>query len=401
MRYRFLALVVCLTACSDPSAPNNGDAVGEETREGTDAQHVDTTEDDNVSVEPDSNGFADLEEMIEDLSDPTDADVLGNSPDFSERVDSGSQTSDATGDLSWGASDENQADALSDLAGMDGTPSDVPPIGDAAALDVAIDLSAYSPPETPCGAPSEDTLAYDTYENTVTDESRSRQISYMVYYAPAHTGCTAIVLVSHGGNGSTTGHRKLGHLGSHYAETGYLAIHIGHRSSETDYQHRSDRPADVSFILDQLESGDLPLPNDFQGELDFDRIGHVGHSWGAYTAHAVGGGHFDQGEFTDPRIRAIVPISPQGPDRFGSFDRGAQDNTWMDVTVPAFNLVGEEEKDAFRLEDSRLRPFLRYPVYADKFLSVLPGQGHNEMGGGGEEGVQRHIARNSRLFLDV
>ncbi|MBN1774425.1 MAG: hypothetical protein JXB32_24410, partial [Deltaproteobacteria bacterium] len=183
------------------------------------------------------------------------------------------------------------------------------------------------------------------WDGTITDPERAREIAYRVYYPEGLASRAPVVLVSHGGDGSTNGHLQLAHLGNEFARSGYLSIHLNHLPSTTLMQHRLDRPADVSFVLDRLEDGSLPMPPAFAGEADLDRVGHTGHSWGAYTSHAVGGALFDQGSFRDERIRAICPLSPQGPGQFGSFDRGPDDNSWREVAVPAYNFVGGDERD--------------------------------------------------------
>lgn len=183
------------------------------------------------------------------------------------------------------------------------------------------------------------TFAVRVFDGRVTDPKRSREIAYRLYWPDGATGPLPVLLFSHGGDGNTTGHTVAPHLGTEWAKHGFLAIHLNHRPSATILQHERDRPADVSYVLDRLEAGSLPLPPGLAGTADLSRVGHAGHSWGAYTSHAVGGAVFDQGSFRDPRIRAIAPISPQGPGGFGAFDRGPDDNSWKDVPVPAYTLV--------------------------------------------------------------
>jgi hypothetical protein len=253
-------------------------------------------------------------------------------------------------------------------------------------------------------APPE-TFDVGVFDGRVTDASRSREIAYRLYWPEAATGPLPVLLFSHGGDGNTTGHTVAPHLGTEWAKHGFLAIHLNHRPSATILQHERDRPADVSFVLDRLEAGSLPLPPGLAGTPDLSRVGHSGHSWGAYTSHAVGGAVFDQGTFRDRRIKAIAPISPQGPGGFGAFDRGPDDNSWKDVPVPAYTLVGSLEKDGSvgggnAMPDWRLYPFNRYRVPPDRFLSVLPGQDHGDMVNGPPE-VQAFVARNTRLFFEV
>ncbi len=245
-----------------------------------------------------------------------------------------------------------------------------------------------------------------SFDVTLTDAARSRDITIRVYYPQDVAGPRPIIMVSHGGDGSTVGHTRLAHLGPEYAANGYVAVHVGHRPSASNAQHRLDRPADVSFVLDALQAGAVPFPPSFIGTLDFSRVGHAGHSWGAYTANAVAGGNFTQGNLRDPRIKAICAFSPQGPGGFGAYDNGPSDNTWRVITIPTCSFVGAVEKDGSvgegnSMEDWRLFPFMRYSTVRDQYLSVLPGQDHGDIGGSGSPEVQAFLAQNSRVFFDV
>ena len=110
----------------------------------------------------------------------------------------------------------------------------------------------------------------------------------------------------------------------------------------------ADRPRDVSHILDRIAAADLPLPPVLAGKIDLGRVGHIGHSYGAYTTMALAGGVFDNGQpsFLDARILAHVALSPQGQGNIGSYDDGPDDNTWRGITKPMFNLIGEREQNA-------------------------------------------------------
>jgi predicted dienelactone hydrolase len=96
--------------------------------------------------------------------------------------------------------------------------------------------------------------AFDTatFTSSVTDPVRARDIAYTLYYPENFSGVSPLVLVSHGGIGSTSGHLGYPHLGTEYAEMGYIAIHVNHLASANIFVHRIDRPADVSFVIDQL-----------------------------------------------------------------------------------------------------------------------------------------------------
>lgn len=260
-------------------------------------------------------------------------------------------------------------------------------------------------------------------------EDIERALPVRVWYPADFTGDVPVIVVSHGGDGALFGHRSFAYLGEAFAASGYLSVHISHVPSRNVVSHRWDRPFDVSAVVDALTDEMLSLPDAFAGTVRLDRIGHIGHSWGAYTAHAVAGAVFTDPTTTEPearwmfrdeRIRAVVALSPQGFGGFGSYDvqedidLPSTDNSWSAVPVPAYNLVGEAEKDGvagvsdlercpecFRAVDWRLFPFARYPADGDRYLSVLPGQNHNQMGTGGDEDVQRFISTNARLFFDL
>ncbi|MDB4944382.1 MAG: hypothetical protein JWP97_3916 [Labilithrix sp.] len=258
-----------------------------------------------------------------------------------------------------------------------------------------------------CSGPAA-ALPTATFDGLTSDPARGRELRYRVRYAPGWNGCAPIVFLSHGGAGATDGQLALGHLGEEYAAHGFVAVHVNHLPSADVTAHEHDRPADVSFLLDQLVAGKLALPADLRAQLATARVGIAGHSWGAYTAHALGGATFDQGTFRDPRILAIVPISPQGPGDLGAFDRGPSDNTWRTVAVPAYTLVGSVEKDSsfgddppITAPDWRLRPFERYPTSPDRYLTIIAGQDHVAMGGGVTPAVDAFVALQSRTFFDA
>lgn len=252
-------------------------------------------------------------------------------------------------------------------------------------------------------------LAYTvgSFVSSVHDASRDRTIDYTLYYPESFVGTASVLIFSHGGTGSALGHTRYRHFGTRWAQSGYVAIHVNHLPTSPAVLHQVDRPRDVSFVLDRIQAGSLPLPAAFTGSLDVGAFGHAGHSFGAYTSMALAGGHFFPfASFRDPRIVAVAPVSPQGPDQFGAFDNGPSDNTWADIETPAFDLVGGDEKDTNAIGtifvvDWRLTPFLRYPGIDDKFQAILPGQDHAEMGDGATPETQEYLGENTRLFFDV
>lgn len=326
-------------------------------------------------------------------------------------------------------SDPGASEAPSDLGGEDqGSPEDLGTTEDLGG-GVAPDSGVAPEPPFPVSLVDGE-VSYRT--NYPAGENVGRTIRVRLRYpnlpAGRPRGGLPVVLVSHGGSGSVRGHTTFEHVGVELAGQGYLAVHLNHPVSPSTINHRWDRPYDVSAVLDALFSSELTLPPGVREGLDPERVGHIGHSWGAYTAHALGGATLDnplpdggaRWGFRDERIRAIVALSPQGFGQFGQFDavetlsQGSPDNSWRTVGVPSFALIGALEMDGvagvenpavcpecFRVEGWRRFPFARYPADGRRHLSVLAGQTHASMGNTGSAAVQRHIAVQARLFFDI
>ncbi len=182
-----------------------------------------------------------------------------------------------------------------------------------------------------------------TFASTVTDPVRARNILYMVYYPENFSGVSPLILVSHGGIGSAIGFLEAPHLGTEYAEMGYIAIHVNHAASANILIHRTDRPADVSFIIDQLEAATLPLPFAFLGSIDLTRIGHIGHSFGGHTAYLLRAETSPMATWVTPGWMPWWHYHRRVPDTLGGFDNGPSDNTWVDIALPVYDIVGELE----------------------------------------------------------
>ncbi len=242
-------------------------------------------------------------------------------------------------------------------------------------------------------------------DDAIVDPGRDRRIPYRVYAPVGLVGDVPLILVSHGGTGSDTGYLRGGHLGSAFAEGGFLAIHIGHVESDPGRRPVEDRPADVTFVLDRLEAGEFALPAAFVGVPDLERVGHAGHSFGAYTSHAVGGAVFAE-DRSDDRIDAIAPISPAGLGQFGAFDNGGGDDTWATVAIPAYNLIGGDEVDTnavFTIDEPgwRLTPFEHYPATGDKFVTIIDGQDHGDMWATGSDEVEVFVSSQLLEFFAI
>jgi predicted dienelactone hydrolase len=188
------------------------------------------------------------------------------------------------------------------------------------------------------------------------DAKRDKDLRVRIFY-PVAAGKYPVIVFSHGAGGSENCCES---LTRHWATYGYITLQPTHYDSVAQRRSSGDetlrfpqairdalknpalwesRPRDISFILDslpELQKRVVGLTN----KIDFDRIGVAGHSMGSYTAEAVGGAVIDlpgrpASNFSDPRAKAILCLSPQGPGQFGltahSFDK---------VSIPFMGITG-------------------------------------------------------------
>ena len=127
----------------------------------------------------------------------------------------------------------------------------------------------------------------------------------------------ALVVFSHGYGGER---RQTTHFCTHLASHGYAVAsmdHVGNTMADTfqavmDSQSGAtmpdpaeaiarfidDRPADASFVIDRVLAGDAAV------DVDAERIGITGHSFGGWTTLQTTG--------RDRRVRAALPLAPAG-----------------------------------------------------------------------------------------
>ena len=121
-----------------------------------------------------------------------------------------------------------------------------------------------------------------------------------------------LVLFSHGNQGIRF---QSFFFAAHLASHGYVVVtpdHHGNTFTDTlmgisDPQSSSNRPADLSFLIDQFLAFNSETGNKFEAAIIPDEIGASGHSFGGYTMFALAG------PGGDPRIRAILPQAPFTP----------------------------------------------------------------------------------------
>jgi dienelactone hydrolase len=124
-------------------------------------------------------------------------------------------------------------------------------------------------------------------------------------------GTFPLIVYSHGSGGIRFENLAVAvHLASH----GYVVVAADHPgdtlldSGDEENVILANRPRDVSFLIDRFLAFDAEPGNFFADAIDPDRIAVTGWSFGGYTALALAAGSFSLGTFTDPRVKAIMPL---------------------------------------------------------------------------------------------
>ncbi len=151
-------------------------------------------------------------------------------------------------------------------------------------------------------------------------------------------GSFPLVVYSHGSGGLRFENLALAvHLASH----GYVVVAADHPgdtlldSGDEMNAVLTNRPRDVSFLIDQFVAFAADGASFFAGAIDADHIAATGWSYGGYTAMALAAGSFSLGAFTDARVNAIIPLD-------GSAQVFAPDvpALYSTITVPTLLLGG-------------------------------------------------------------
>jgi predicted dienelactone hydrolase len=157
-----------------------------------------------------------------------------------------------------------------------------------------------------------------------------------------------------------------------------------HREAEIWQKEREpqwrDRVRDVSLIIDNLDDLEQRF-FELKGKFDHGKIGVAGHDLGALTAMLAGGAKtFGTPPLSigDPRVKAIVAMSPQGV----TASLGLNPESFADIKVPALFMTGSEDRGATPTEDWQWRK-TAYTNAApgDKYFVLLNGARHSTFAG--------------------
>lgn len=240
------------------------------------------------------------------------------------------------------------------------------------------------------------------------DTNRNRQL-YVIVVQPESFSSekVPVVILSHGlGSKPEDFVERAQHLASY----GFVVALPQHPGSDAEQVQKlkqglsgsyfltsefTDRPRDVSYVIDELERRNQ---SEFGGRLDLQSVGVVGHSFGGYTALAVAGATIDfkhlQQEcdrpfgyqnvslllqcqaltlprqaynFRDTRVKAVFAANPVNYGVFGA--KGLSQ-----IQVPVLIAGGSDDPAApTAFEQARSFPLLSSPI---KYLAIAEGQAH-------------------------
>jgi|GEM_PF-242989 len=211
-------------------------------------------------------------------------------------------------------------------------------------------------------------------------------------HVPLASGACPVVVLSHGAGGDWDTHfAQAQDLASH----GYAVLCVEHVGSNRERLTRSlrvaknvdamihdaeevlARPRDVSFAIDQAKRWNATHER-LRGRLDTERVGAMGHSFGAFTTMVVCGmrpaldwltptvapGQGLGPDLRDPRVKCGVALSPQGvgepffvAESFGS------------LRAPLLGISGtKDEQQAGQPATNRRDAFALWPKGGSAFL---------------------------------
>ncbi|HTD22104.1 MAG TPA: hypothetical protein VK738_05595 [Terriglobales bacterium] len=257
------------------------------------------------------------------------------------------------------------------------------------------------------------------------DAKRKKHLPLNVLYPVASgSGSLPVIIFSHGAGGSKDGYQG---LTRYWASYGYVVIQPTHVDSialqrtqgkhpggllqnaeeaVSDVQAWQDRPRDISFVIDSFGELERKLPH-LKNKLDATRIGVGGHSYGAYTAQAIGGativlpGKTEALSLADKRVKAILMMSPQG-----SGEMGLTHDSWKNFTLPMMVMTGSLDRGLKKQALGwRKEPFER-AASPEKYYVFIDGATHMSFTGnlavfGAQKQIFNYIKLGSFVFWNA
>ncbi|MDQ2090459.1 alpha/beta hydrolase family protein [Marimonas arenosa] len=218
-------------------------------------------------------------------------------------------------------------------------------------------------------------------------------------FIPDATDCPPLLVLSHGFGGSEQGLTWLAHAA---VNAGFHTITMGHRESGRSQLRTvlrsADRRAALAAAVEDRAANAARL-------RDLDAVwSHAtrdcrpgfaalaGHSMGAQLTMIEAGAENAIGVRGKDRFDAYVALSPQGVGR--RFPRGA----WAGIGRPVLMVTGTRDAGLEGDWRHRLGAFDGLPP-GDKWLAVLDGGTHMDIGGRGRPRLQRNVIEIVLAFL--
>jgi predicted dienelactone hydrolase len=168
------------------------------------------------------------------------------------------------------------------------------------------------------------------------------------------------------------------------------------RKAVADPRNAINRPKDVSFVIDELERLNREK-SPYHEQLDLNRIGVAGHSFGAFTSLAIAGQTFSPGanpnaSLADARVKAVIPMSAPVP-----ANKHRLDESYANVRIPCFHMTGTKDSSPIgdTTPEERRLPF-DHCQNSDQFLLTFKDGDHMVF-----SGRDRRPSKQERTFQEL
>jgi dienelactone hydrolase len=196
----------------------------------------------------------------------------------------------------------------------------------------------------------------------IDDDRQGRNVAYKIYHPAQDEAATPqklpVIIWSHGLGGTRDG---AGFIARYLARFGYVIVHVQHhgtdsflwegkaghpwdniRNAKIPRKTALQRYQDIPFALKCLEEG-RDLSPALQADMDLEKIGMSGHSFGAGTTQIMAGQTLGRGrrlyQFKESRFKAGIVYSP-----IPSFNRSDAGTTiYGGIDIPLFHMTGTDD----------------------------------------------------------